>query len=112
MKISVGEDSVTLTGKTKGSDIPRDPMGIPYGYELARSVSFTLDIDKAPTTDVWGNTDYTEKNSRMFQVITEMGWSAGKVADMLAKKVNSEDDFSATVSRAPDGSATIRFAHK
>ncbi len=111
IKVASGSDSITLSGETKGPGIMKDIFGFPAA-DLARSVSFTLDIDNAPTKDLWGNTDYTEKNSRIFTVMTRKGQSAGDVADALAAKVNRGDDFKASVERAADGSATLRFTRR
>lgn len=99
-------NSVTLTGDARGAEIEGKP---PFTYESARSVAFTLDIDHVPTTNRSGRTDYTEKNSRIFQVITQQGWSAAECARRLADKVNAKGDFTAKVTSSGE-SATITFA--
>lgn len=112
VRMSAGVDSVTISGTTKGAKIPRDPLGLPLGYSVARGMSFTLDIDKAPTEDVFGRTNYTEKNSRLFTLDTSPGWSAAECARRLADKVNKGDDFRAQVTVDDDGSATIHFSRR
>src|SRR5262245_23339368 len=61
LSIEAGRDSVTLTGVTEGARVVRDLSGY-VKYEVARGVSFSLDSDKAPTVDIYGDTDYTAKN--------------------------------------------------
>ena len=68
-RMTAGPNSVTISGTTKGAEVVRDSSGY-VKYEVARGMSFTLDIDKAPTEDVFGRTNYTEKNSRMFTLDT------------------------------------------
>jgi hypothetical protein len=107
MQLTAGKDSVTLRGVTKGAKQVKNLMG---DYELARGMSFTLDINKAKTTDAFGKTDYTEKNHRLFTLDTSPGWSAAECARRLAQKVNDGDaPFRASVSVAKDGAATISF---
>jgi len=112
IKIKAGADSVTIRGTAKGAEEGRDIFGQSLGYTYARGVSFSLDVDHAPTTDIFGNTNYTEKNSRLFNVMTSAGASAEQVANALAKKVNKEDDFKATVTVNADGSARIDFERR
>lgn len=107
-QMSAGKNSVTISGTTQGARVVRDLSGY-VKYEVARGMSFTLDIDKAPTEDVFGRTNYTEKNSRGFGIDTAPGWSAAECARRLADKVNKGDDFRAQVSVAGDGDATIHF---
>ncbi|MDX2012300.1 MAG: hypothetical protein SFW67_19040 [Myxococcaceae bacterium] len=109
MSMTAGRDSVTLKGTTAGPKVVDGYLG---GYEVARGLSFTLDIEKAPTTDSFGRTNYTEKNSRIFTWDSNKGQSALHVAEGLAKKVNAGDDFRATVKRNADGSVTIAFARR
>jgi hypothetical protein len=105
------QQSLTIRGTTDGPAMAYDYFG-PRGYEISRGMGFTLDIDRAPTVDVFGRTNYTEKNSRLFVLTTEKGWSAVKCAEMLAAKVNKEDDFRAKVQRHADGSATLLFSRR
>jgi hypothetical protein len=111
MQVRAGTDRLVISGTASGPQPMRDIFGLPHG-DLARSDSFTLDIDKAPTRDVWGNTDYSEKNSRIFTVMTSKGATALQVAEALAKKVNRGDDFRATVTPQQDGSAELTFARR
>lgn len=104
-------NSVTIAGTTQGARVVRDSSGA-VNYEVARGMSFTLDIDKAPTEDVFGRTNYTEKNSRLFTLDTSPGWSAAECARRLADKVNKGDDFRAQVTIADDGSATIHLTRR
>jgi hypothetical protein len=75
-------------------------------------VSFTLDIDAAPTEDVFGHTDYTEKNSRLFTLDSTAGRTALESAKLLAAKVNAGDDFRAVVEDKRNGSAVIFFKRR
>ncbi len=107
---SKAENQLTLSGRAQGP-AQVDPNG--WGsYELARSASFTLDIDRAPTVDVFGRRNFTEKNSRIITISTETGWSAAECARRLAEHVNGGDDFRALVSVNADGSATIAFRRR
>jgi hypothetical protein len=110
-RMTAGKDSVTISGTTKGAQVVRDSSGW-VKYEVARGMSFTLDIDKAPTEDIFGRTNYTEKNSRLFTLDTSVGWSAAECARRLADKVNKGDDFRAKVTVEDDGSATIHFSRR
>lgn len=106
-------NSVTIKGRaTEGARVVRDESGY-VKYEVARGMSFTLDIDKAPTVDIFGRTNFTEKNSRLFTLDTRPGMSAAECARRLADKVNAEDDFRAKVTVAADGgSATIHLSRR
>ena len=106
IKAKLGADSLTLSGTAKGDKMVNTPIG---GGGYARGVHFTLDVDKAPTTDFFGRTDYTEKNSRCFDLVTQKGWTATECAKRMAAKVNAGDDFTAKVVSHQDGSATIQF---
>ena len=110
LKVTKAKDSVTIRGTTKGAQHVESDFG--GSYDVARGMSFTLDIDKAPTVDVFGHTDYTEKNSRLFTLTTSKGWSAEECANRLAAKVNAQDDFRAKVTTHRDGSATISFTRR
>ena len=112
LKISVGHDRITLRGTTRGDHQPKDVFGLPAPYTYARGVSFSLDIDKAPTVDVFGATDYTAKNNRLFTLTTQRGWSALECAERLADKVNAAREYRATVVENADGSATIELARR
>ena len=108
LQVSAGKNSLTVRGRTQGAR--QVPEG---GYEVARGMSFTLDIDKARTTDALGRTNYTEKNARLFTLDTSPGWSAEESARRLAAKVNAgRAPFRATVSVASDGAATLRFERR
>jgi hypothetical protein len=109
LKLVKGTNSLTITGTTKGAKTVNHDLA---GWEEARGMSFSLDIDKASTVDAFGNTDYTEKNHRLFTLTTSKGWSAEKCAQMLADKVNAQGSFKATVKVARDGAATIAFARR
>ncbi len=110
LSVSVSGDSLTLRGKANGPKVVNDPLF--GGFDYARSVSFTLDIDKVPTKDQFGKDDFREKNSRLFNFYTEKGQSPEHVARALAAKVNAGDDFRATVSVAKDGAATLSFTRR
>ena len=107
----VDKDTVRLSGTAKGDKVMRDVMGLPVGG-LARGVSLGLDIDQAPTETVFGRTDYTEKNSRHFGVITRVGQSAHALAEALADKVNDHHAFSAKVIKHRDGSASVTLSRR
>jgi hypothetical protein len=107
LKLTRGTNSLTITGTTRGAKAVNHDLA---SWDEARGMSFSLDIDKAPTTDVFGHTDYTAKNHRLFTLTTSKGWSAEKCAQMLADKVNAVGDFKATVKVARDGAATISFS--
>lgn len=110
LKVTSGKDSITIRGRTLGFKHVESFMG---DYELARGMSFTLDIDKAKTTDSLGRTNYTEKNARLFTLDTAKGWSAEESARRLADKVNDgRAPFRAKVSVAGDGAATITFTRR
>jgi hypothetical protein len=102
---------VTISGTTQGPFVKRDLSGF-VDYEVARGMGFTLDIDTAPTEDIFGRTDYRAKNKRLFGLDTTKGWSAAECADRLARKVNDAGEFRATVTRHRDGSASIDFARR
>jgi hypothetical protein len=106
IRIASSKNQVVLAGNAKGDKPMRDITGMTAGY-LARSVSVGLDIDQAPTVDVLGRTNYTEKNSRHFSVITSLGQSAHSIADALAVKINAHKSFTAKVTKNADGSAVI-----
>lgn len=113
MSVTSAKNSVTIRGEaTQGARVVRDLSGY-VDYEVGRGMSFTLDIDKAPTVDIFGKTSFTEKKSRIFTLDTSPGWSAQKCAQMLADKVNKGDDFRARVVVADDmRSATIELARR
>lgn len=111
LKVTSGNDSITIRGRSQGAKHVESHFG--SDYELARGMSFTLDIDKAKTVDAFGRTNYTEKNSRLFTLDTSSGWSAEECARRLADKVNDgRAPFCAKVSVAADGAATIRFERR
>jgi hypothetical protein len=112
IKMTLGRNDVTLVGVAHGPTTPRDEFGIPRLYSLAHSVSFTLDIDKAPTVDLLGRTNYTEKNRRIFSVDTTHGWDAQEIATRLSAKVNAHPSFSAQVKLHRNGSATLRLGRR
>ena len=107
--MTAGKDAVTIRGRTEGAKVVRDLSGY-VKYEVARGMSFTLDINKVATTDIYGNTDYTMKNRRIFSLDTGPGMSAMACANALAAKVNHEMDFRARVVPGGDGSAKIELS--
>jgi hypothetical protein len=111
MTVETGINSLTIYGIADGPEPAYDIMGMPVG-DYARSVRFTLDIDKAPTTDAFGNTNYTKKNRRIFTVMTSKGATAEQVAVALAKKVNDARDFRAKASAESPEQARIDFSHR
>jgi hypothetical protein len=106
LKMTVRRDAITLEGTAAGDLIAG---AAPFRYREARSVAVTLDIGKAPTRDHLGRRSFAEKNSRIFQVTTNEGWSAKEVAQRLADKVNAHWAFTARVETNPNGSVTVRF---
>jgi len=103
-----GQNAITIKGTAEGDRWVGDSL---LGGFLASGMGFDLDIDKAPTVDASGRTNYTEKNARYFSLITQRGWSAKECADRLAKKVNEGTaPFTATVKTSANGAATISFA--
>ena len=108
IQLSSRENTVTIKGTTQGAQQVRGALS---DYSVARGMSFTLDIDKAPTVDIFGKTDFTEKNSRIFTLDTSPGWSAEKCARLLADKVNRQDDFRALVTMNGDA-ATIELRRR
>ena len=113
LKVTTGPDSITIAGKTKGAEPAKDIFGTPSSYiSYARGMSFSLDIKDAPTTDAFGNTDYTKKNARLFGLTTSPGWSASECAERLADKVNEKTDFKAEVIDNANGSSTIKFTRR
>jgi hypothetical protein len=111
MRITAARDQVTLRGVAAGPEQVRDRFGL-FAYEASRSVSMTLDIDRAPTVDVFGQTNYRAKNNRFFSLQTRKGLTAADAARALADKVNAVGDFRATVKQNDDGSATIQLARR
>lgn len=113
LTVTSDKNSITIAGTSQGAKRMGDEyMGLFPSYDVARGMHLTLDIDKAPTKDVWGDTNYTEKNQRHFVLTTGKGWSAAECAQRMADKVNARDDFRATVKQNADGSATINFARR
>ena len=107
VRVTSAHDSVTIRGRAEGAAVKYDLSGA-VDYEIARGMSFTLDIDKAKTTDAFGHDDFTEKNARLFTLDTQRGWSAAECARRLAAKVNDgRAPFFADVRENKDGSATI-----
>src|ERR1041385_8251149 len=106
--MTAGKDSVTIRGRTEGAKVVRDSSGY-VKYEVARGMGLSLDINKVPTTDIYGNTDFTMKNRRLFSLDTSPGMSAMACANALAAKVNDEMDFRARVVPGAGGSAKIEF---
>ena len=112
LKVTTGADSITIAGKTQGAAPGRDIFGETPHVTYARGMGFSLDIDDAPTKDAFGNTDYTKKNARFFQLTTSPGWSAAECAERLADKVNDKGDFKAEVVENKNGSSTITFTRR
>lgn len=113
IQMKSGNDSITFSGTaTKGAYRPKDVFGSPASYDIARGMGFSLDIDKAPTTTITGETDFTKKNHRLFSLTTSKGWGPLECAQRLADKVNDKREFKATVVENGDGSATLRFARR
>jgi hypothetical protein len=110
-ELEIGMNSLKITGIADGPEPAYDIMGMQVG-DYARSVRFTLDIDKAPTTDAFGNTNYSKKNRRIFTVMTSKGATAEQVARALAKKVNDARDFRAQVQVESPEDALLTFSHR
>ena len=113
MKATIGaNNTIVLSGTTHGPTDGRGILGERMRGVYAKSVSFSLDIDKAPTTDAFGRQTFREKNSRLFQVTTSPGWTANEVAHRLADKVNQHRSYRADVHENPDGTATLAFRQR
>ncbi len=111
LQVTESKNAITIRGVTRGAQHVDSFLG--GNYEVARGMSFTLDIDKAKTVDAFGRTNYTEKNHRIFTLDTARGWSAEECARRLAAKVNAGDaPFDAKVTIARDGAATITFERR
>jgi len=116
LKVSQGGQSITLSGKARGSDRPYTDIYDAFersgrAAPKSRGVRLGLDVEQAPTKNVWGQTDYTEKNQRSFYVGTQAGESAQSVAQRLADIVNAGDGFRAKVT-AQGAKATITFERR
>jgi hypothetical protein len=107
LSLTRGKNSVTIRGVAAGDLHPRGPLGEPRDYSIARGIGFDLDVDAAPTVDVFGRTNYSEKNSRLFSVTTSAGMTDLDIADRLAKKVNDVGTYRARVTALPGGGARI-----
>ncbi len=115
LNVTTGPMSMTISGTAQGGvEVGADSLtGTLFGtYHKSRGVSFSLDADKAPTENVWGETTYREKNERLFYVGAAKGSSAQKIAERMAREVNGRDDFRAKVTVNNDGSATINFTRR
>ncbi len=110
-ELETGINSLKIKGIADGPEPAYDITGFPVG-DYARSVRFTLDIDKAPTTDAFGNTNYSKKNNRIFTFMTSKGATAEHVARALAKKVNDARDFRAQVNVESPEEAQLTFSHR
>jgi hypothetical protein len=112
LKVDAAKNAITIRGTAHGPTHHGQLIMGQYDYWMAKGASFTLDIDKAPTTNAFGKTDFTLKNRRLFTIDTSKGWGAGGIADHFAMKVNDRPDFTAQVTHHEDGSATISFAKR
>lgn len=113
LSVTKQDDAIVLRGTAEGPELMGEEyLGLFPTYEKAQSVSFSLDAEHAPTRDVFGGRDYSEKNSRRFVLITREGQTALSAARALAAKVNAEDDFRATVANLPDGGVKLSFERK
>lgn len=111
IKLKAGFNHLKIMGIAEGPETAYDIMGIAVG-DYARGVRFTLDIDKAPTTNVFGQKDYSMKNRRIFQVMTSKGATAEQIARLLARKVNDARDFRAKLFVDSSDSAQLNFSHR
>ncbi len=116
LSVSQTPTSMTISGTAKGGEMAFGEDSLTstlFGdYRKPAGIAFSLDADKAPTTDRFGNTNYREKNSRSFYVGAAKGASAESIAGRMAKAVNAEDDFRAKVEVAQNGDATIHFTRR
>jgi hypothetical protein len=104
--------TVTFTGVARGDKPARDVMGYGVG-SYARGVNLAIGLDEVKTVDVFGRTDYTQKNRRGQVVITQKGWTAAEVARRMADKFNAEDSFRCTVKASADGkTATVQIERR
>ncbi len=88
-KKSVGgqvEVSFSGTGKGPAMQKPNEYYG---AQPSARAVTLKVAIDEAPTTDSFGNTNYTEKNHRSLVTGTKKGQTGRAIAEDFAKQINS-----------------------
>ena len=115
LSAQTGPMSLTLSGTANGGrEVGADTLtGTLFGtYHESAGIAFSLDADKAPTVDRFGQTNYREKNSRSFYVGAGKGASAESIAQRMAKAVNAENDFKASVTVAENGDATVTFARR
>jgi hypothetical protein len=112
LTIDKKKNAIIISGTTHGAKPVFDDITKDFKYWVARGMGFSLDVEKAPTEDIFGSTNYTAKNKRLFSIDTAKGWSAAKCAEMLAAKVNDAWEFKATVIRHQNGSATIQFSRR
>ncbi len=115
LSVSKTPTSMTISGTAHGGqDVFGDSLtGTLFGsYEKPAGIAFSLDADKAPTVDRFGQTNYREKNSRSFYVGAAKGASAESIAQRMAKAVNGENDFRAKVEVAENGDATVHFTRR
>ncbi len=115
LSVSKTPTSMTLSGTAQGGrEVGADTLtGTLFGtYHEGAGIAFSLDADKAPTVDRFGQTNYREKNSRSFYVGATKGASAESVANRMAKAVNAENDFRAKVEVADNGDATLHFSRR
>ena len=116
LKLSQDAQSITIAGTAKGSDRPYSDAydAFERGGRAApksRGVRLGLDVAQAPTKNVWGQTDYSEKNQRAFYVGTRAGESANSVAQRLADAVKKGNDFRAKVT-TQGAQATVSFERR
>lgn len=115
LSVQTGPQSITISGTAQGGvEVGADTLtGVAFGtYHKSRGIRVGLDVDKAPTQDIFGNRNYREKNSRSFYVGAAKGQSAQKIAERLAREINGGDDFRAKVVPGDNGSATIQLSHR
>lgn len=87
-----GQVELTFSGKAQGAKMvkPNNVWGDYYGAQpQSRVVSLNVASSEAPTTDSFGQTNYTEKNHRSMVQSTSKGETGKQIAEDFAKQINS-----------------------
>jgi hypothetical protein len=87
------QTEVTFKGTAKGPAMvqPKDVWGDFYGPQpRSRPVTLSVALNEAPTTDLYGRTNYTEKNARGLVSSPKQGTTGRQVAEQFAREINSK----------------------
>jgi hypothetical protein len=88
-----GQVELTFAGTAKGATMskPNNVWGDYFGAQPNQKVvSLNVAINEAPTTDAFGNTNFTEKNHRALIQTTKKGETGRAIAEDFAKQINSQ----------------------